>query len=202
MKWPPVASKKLREFLHCLPLWTKIKNLIQKPLQISGLTDLRSDRYLSGKGLDMVLVQKVGPLKNRPGTVNWSNEVTTCGMQEVSGISEIQNYFEDHWKLCEKILQSSLQLKQHGKCCPVFLEILEGLGCLEHHESPKIVWKCYKIIEGRWGHQGLNVSTTPLPQWGFWQCVPFSWTTLRRKHWRHPIADMFGGCLLYWSSLN
>ena len=23
-----------------------------------------------------------------------------------------------------------------------------------------------------------NVSTTPLQQWGFWQCLPFSWTTL------------------------
>ena len=50
----------------------------------------------------------------------------------------------------------------------------------------------------------LNVSTTPLRQWGFRQCLPFSWTTLRGKHCRHPIAvmgvvDMFGqrtlGCL-------
>ena len=42
-----------------------------------------------------------------------------------------------------------------------------------------------------------NVSTTPLRQWGFRQCLPFSWTTLRDKHCRHPIAvmgvvDMFG----------
>ena len=33
-----------------------------------------------------------------------------------------------------------------------------------------------------------NVSTTPLRQWGFRQCLPFSWTTLRGKHCRHPIA--------------
>ena len=31
----------------------------------------------------------------------------------------------------------------------------------------------------------------------FWQCLPFSWTTLRGKHCRHPIAvlgvvDTFG----------
>ena len=35
-----------------------------------------------------------------------------------------------------------------------------------------------------------NVSTTPLWQWGFWQCLPFSWTTLRGKHCRHLIAVM------------
>jgi hypothetical protein len=47
----------------------------------------------------------------------------------------------------------------------------------------------------------LNVSTTPLRQWGFWQCLPFSWTTLRGKHCWHPIAvmgdvDTFGPCAL------
>ena len=36
----------------------------------------------------------------------------------------------------------------------------------------------------------LNVSTTPLRQWGFRQCLPFSWTTLRDKHCRHPIVVM------------
>ena len=35
-----------------------------------------------------------------------------------------------------------------------------------------------------------NVSTTPLRQWGFWQCLPFSWTTVRDKHCRYPIAVM------------
>ena len=35
-----------------------------------------------------------------------------------------------------------------------------------------------------------NVSTTLIRQWGFWQCLPFSWTTLRGKHCRHPIAIM------------
>ena len=29
-----------------------------------------------------------------------------------------------------------------------------------------------------------------LEQWGFRQCLPFSWTTLRGKHCRHPIAVM------------
>ena len=36
----------------------------------------------------------------------------------------------------------------------------------------------------------LNVSTTPLRQWGFQQRLLFSWTTLRGKHCRHPIAIM------------
>ena len=35
-----------------------------------------------------------------------------------------------------------------------------------------------------------NVSATPLRQWGFRQCLPFSWTTLTGKHCRHPIAIM------------
>ena len=35
-----------------------------------------------------------------------------------------------------------------------------------------------------------NISTTPVWQWGFRQCLPFSWTTLRGKHCRHPIAVM------------
>ena len=35
-----------------------------------------------------------------------------------------------------------------------------------------------------------NVSTTPLQQWGFRQCLPFSLTTLRGKHCQHPIAVM------------
>ena len=42
-----------------------------------------------------------------------------------------------------------------------------------------------------------NVSTTPLRQWGFQQCLPFSWITLGSKHCRHPIVvlgvvDTFG----------
>ena len=35
-----------------------------------------------------------------------------------------------------------------------------------------------------------NVYTTPLWQWGFRQCLPFSWTTLRGKHCWHSIAVM------------
>ena len=34
------------------------------------------------------------------------------------------------------------------------------------------------------------ISTTPLRHWGFWQHLPFRWTTLRGKHFRHPIAMM------------
>jgi hypothetical protein len=43
-----------------------------------------------------------------------------------------------------------------------------------------------------------TVSTTPLRQWGFRQCLPFSWTTLRGKHCRHPIAVMQSGWPKYW----
>ena len=45
-----------------------------------------------------------------------------------------------------------------------------------------------------------NVSTNPLQNWGFRQCLPFSSTTLRGKHYRHSITvmrfvDTFGHCL-------
>ena len=44
---------------------------------------------------------------------------------------------------------------------------------------------------------GPNISTTPLRQWGFQQCLPLSWTTLRGKHcWYHTavmvVVDKFG----------
>ena len=35
-----------------------------------------------------------------------------------------------------------------------------------------------------------QTSTAPLRQWGFRQCLLFSWTTPRGKHCRHPIAIM------------
>ena len=37
---------------------------------------------------------------------------------------------------------------------------------------------------------GLIVSTNPLQQWRFRKCLTFSWTTLRDKYCRHPIAVM------------
>ena len=68
-------------------------------------------------------------------------------------------------------------------------------------------------IQSVWNHSGPsevpysanqcpNVSTTPLRQWDFWQCLPFSWTTLRGKHCRQPITvmgavDRFGPCLVH-----
>ena len=52
-----------------------------------------------------------------------------------------------------------------------------------------------------------NVSTTPLRQWGFRQCLTFSWTTLRGKHCPHPIAvmgvvDTFRHSLSYYCLCN
>ena len=35
-----------------------------------------------------------------------------------------------------------------------------------------------------------NLSTTPLRQWGFRQCLPFSMTTPRGKHCWHSLAVM------------
>ena len=41
-----------------------------------------------------------------------------------------------------------------------------------------------------------NVSTMPLRQWVFWQCLSFSWSTLRGIHCQHSIGvvDAFGPC--------
>ena len=43
-------------------------------------------------------------------------------------------------------------------------------------------------------------------QWGFQQCLPFSWTTLRGKHCQHPIAvmgvlDTFAHTLCGWDAI-
>ncbi len=54
--------------------------------------------------------------------------------------------------------------------------------CGKSKESESILCNIHK--------HGQNVSTTPLRQWGFRQCLPFSWTTLRGKHCWHPIAVM------------
>ena len=56
----------------------------------------------------------------------------------------------------------------------------------------KVEWHIF--ILGSIVSPGPNISTTPLRQWGFRQCLPFSWTPLRGKH---PIAvvgvvDTFG----------
>ena len=48
-------------------------------------------------------------------------------------------------------------------------------------------FNCMKKILGS-TKQGSNVCTTPLRQWGFQKCLPFSLTALRGKHCRHPIA--------------
>ena len=41
------------------------------------------------------------------------------------------------------------------------------------------------------GSKCSNVSITPVRQWGFRQCLPFSWTTVRDKHCPHSIAVMW-----------
>ena len=52
----------------------------------------------------------------------------------------------------------------------------------------------------------MYVSTTPLWQWGFLQCLPFSWIKLRDKHCWYPIAvmgvvDSFGPVIIQVFSL-
>ena len=44
-----------------------------------------------------------------------------------------------------------------------------------------------RLLDSHITIQSPNVSTTPLRQWDFWQCSPFS---LRGKCCQHPIAIM------------
>ena len=66
---------------------------------------------------------------------------------------------------------------------------------------------CTTILSILLQPQCPKVSTTPLRQWGLRQYLPFSWTTLRGKHCRHPIAvmgvvDTFGQYVLAYSCLS
>ena len=70
--------------------------------------------------------------------------------------------------------------------------VCKMLGIRSGSEDPQFTRSVCLLVGTR-----PNVSTTPLRQWGFRQCLPFSWTTLKGKHCRHPIVvigvvDMFG----------
>ena len=74
--------------------------------------------------------------------------------------------------------------------------------CLKHERNLKTLCPIHVVtftlisnlvtdyIQKRRGEPGSNVSTTPLLQWSFRQCLPFSWTKFVGKHCRHPIALM------------
>ena len=55
------------------------------------------------------------------------------------------------------------------------------LGCLAYN---------FQLNNGRKIRYSPNISTTPLWQWGFRQCLPYNQTALRGKHCGHPIAVM------------
>ena len=45
-------------------------------------------------------------------------------------------------------------------------------------------------VKKKWSERTYNPIMTALWQCGFWQCLPFSRTTLREKHCQHQIAVM------------
>ena len=60
------------------------------------------------------------------------------------------------------------------------------------------------IRENKLDYLKLERTDNPIMARGFQQCLPFSWTTLRCKHCRHPIAvmgvvDTFGHDLIHFS---
>ena len=73
----------------------------------------------------------------------------------------------------------TVELGTHRKNVPwPYLPFTTHTDINQNNKSWQKAWAC------------LNVSTTPLRQWGFRQCLPFSWTTLRDKLCWHPIAVM------------
>ena len=88
--------------------------------------------------------------------------------------------------------------KKRGQVASCFILTSYNFNCFKNN----CFW-FYKIARKKVAfntNYGLNVSTTPLRQWGFRQCLPFSSTTLRGKHCQHPIAimgvlDIFGQCM-------
>ena len=69
----------------------------------------------------------------------------------------------------------------------LFWWIFRGTLCFSR-EKKMILWR-FKIHKHT-SSQYPNISTTALRQWGFWQCLLFSWTTLRCEHCQHPIVVM------------
>ena len=55
----------------------------------------------------------------------------------------------------------------------------QDFNFIDNNRINEMLWKSFNY-KPHW----------PLRQWGFWQRLSFSWTTLRGKHWRHPIAVM------------
>ena len=78
---------------------------------------------------------------------------------------------------------------QFHNLCTYFQKLISFL-CESLQESSKYGVGSSVGTNGPEVQLGPNVSKTPLQQWGFRQYLPFSWTTLRCKHCRHPIGVM------------
>ena len=96
-------------------------------------------------------------------------------------------------------LKSTLQYKIESKCVRAdFTILLTDRTCsLQDEDSCKSVVFRHLGKSLSWTGKVMNLTsnsqnvyTTPLRQWVFRQFLPFSWTTLRGKHCRHPIAVM------------
>ena len=119
--------------------------------------------------------------------MNWQNFPLSHAARAFCGHYWNANYSENFWL---KIIRQNAQLGEF-LCLVTFLSLINlKSGTRETKWVPKVPPKIPKTPHNLFGRSGPNVSTTPLRQWGFWQCLPFSWTTLRGKHCRHPIAIM------------
>ena len=78
-----------------------------------------------------------------------------------------------------------------NRICEYILVSVTSSGILFAKQKLVVTFNFDKrVVIDFWHHACSNISTTPLRQWGFRQCLPFSWTILGGKHCRHPIAVM------------
>ena len=88
-------------------------------------------------------------------------------------------------------------LEEYGQTSPNKKEITKPLTG-NKHLSLLYFWARESYTVKLWVETCPNLSTTPLRQWGFWQCLPFSWTTLRLPAC-HAIAVMWVNCRYLWA---
>ena len=97
---------------------------------------------------------------------------------------------DENCKLAHLVL-GHLPVVYHNWQIPERQFQLESLGAyLPYDYSSVSIIRLGRLRLSGLDRPGLTVSTTPLRKWGFLQCLPFCWTTLRSKHCGHPIAVM------------
>ena len=200
-QWPPENIKKLNIFLnefyvafaiHCTDSWLAMLAILSLwiKMKLPFLTFIFQSQSIWAREIkDPRLVCWVVHSKNNP----------VYSLQVNMTLGNVK---------CPNVSTTPITAMGCLQCLPLSVVQLKGKHCWKPHCLNGVVYT-FGLKQAKngffvfLGYQGpcLNISTTPLWQWGFQQCLPFSWTTLRGKHCRHPIAvmgvvDTFGQSLL------